>query len=663
MQTNLDLRVIAKLAILVSCASLSFAQSQNVGAVGRGVSISFQNTDGSADGAVSVGFHDAAGTIQVTTNIGAAAFTIAGPATYTGSGQLFTKANAPAGTYTITFGAVSCYAPPVSQVLTLAVGQTITFNGLYQGAASVSVNVSPAGATSATFSISPPIPGMRSTGPYPVTQTGTVPQSYTVTFNAVNGFQSPSPVTLSPSAACSLVFNGTYSQAVISSTGILSITLNMAGGYAIYQSGTNALMATNTSLVSAQQLPAPATYVVKYTALPGYYTPSSQTVTLKAMDSIPLSGIYRRLILVSFTGWSNAPNSSPDLINCMLYRTNSNLGSTGSGIRYPDSTWSSASQGMISLLAEIRDFAVLAQGANMAGFTFYSTDNQNSNACTTASDSVHVEARNWFNSQNVTADDYLVVIGHSYGGNRARLFVDYLKSVGYRTDYLAVVDPIDWDTCDIFPEIGAYITNSTNLCDQSHAPDGLPLIYPDTAATAQSFAQTVGLALSPIEQAALSLLLGITTPGSIPLPKGYTVAPASVIPRQPPIDHRSIDTDFIVHTNIKTSLTNLINGPQVTATAGTAMRTNGVIAMPLTFSVAGKLPADAITITSASLNGVSSTSVPILIGSLPANTSAAPISITFPGTAATSGSVIALIISGQFSYGHPFSINIRLKMP
>jgi len=73
-----------------------------------------------------------AGTINVTTNLAAATFTINGPATYSGSGMSFTQPDAPTGTYTITFGAVPGFIAPMSQTQTLAPGGAITFSGTYQ---------------------------------------------------------------------------------------------------------------------------------------------------------------------------------------------------------------------------------------------------------------------------------------------------------------------------------------------------------------------------------------------------------------------------------------------------------------------------------------------------------------------------------------------------
>ena len=131
------------------------------------------------------------GTISVTTNLPAASFKITGPASYEGGGQSFTRTNVPLGTYTIRYDSLNCFGTPLSETKILSAGQPLSFNGVYKGAATLSVGVSPASATSATFSINPAVPGMRGTGPYPVIQTNVWPQPYTVTFNALTGFTVP----------------------------------------------------------------------------------------------------------------------------------------------------------------------------------------------------------------------------------------------------------------------------------------------------------------------------------------------------------------------------------------------------------------------------------------------------------------------------------------
>jgi hypothetical protein len=72
------------------------------------------------------------GYIYISTNIEGATFTISGPATFSGSGTSWSKGDAPAGTYTITYGAVSGYDAPLSETKTLSTGGLITFTGRYE---------------------------------------------------------------------------------------------------------------------------------------------------------------------------------------------------------------------------------------------------------------------------------------------------------------------------------------------------------------------------------------------------------------------------------------------------------------------------------------------------------------------------------------------------
>ncbi|RMF92364.1 MAG: hypothetical protein D6734_12380, partial [Candidatus Schekmanbacteria bacterium] len=71
------------------------------------------------------------GVITVTTNLDSASFTITGPATYTGSGKVWSQSGAPEGEYTITFTAVADYKTPDSQTDTLVGGESITFDAKY----------------------------------------------------------------------------------------------------------------------------------------------------------------------------------------------------------------------------------------------------------------------------------------------------------------------------------------------------------------------------------------------------------------------------------------------------------------------------------------------------------------------------------------------------
>ncbi len=76
-----------------------------------------------------------AGTINVSSNIAGASYTITGPATLNGSGVSNSHANQPTGGYTITWNDVAGYTKPGSSSQTLSSGGTISFVGNYSGVA------------------------------------------------------------------------------------------------------------------------------------------------------------------------------------------------------------------------------------------------------------------------------------------------------------------------------------------------------------------------------------------------------------------------------------------------------------------------------------------------------------------------------------------------
>ena len=71
------------------------------------------------------------GTINVTTSVAGAEFTISGAASYGGSGASWTSGVAPIGTYAIVYGDVAGYTTPSSENQTLEAGGTISFHGEY----------------------------------------------------------------------------------------------------------------------------------------------------------------------------------------------------------------------------------------------------------------------------------------------------------------------------------------------------------------------------------------------------------------------------------------------------------------------------------------------------------------------------------------------------
>jgi len=488
------------------------------------------------------------GTISVTTNLPTATFSITGASSYSGAGTSFSS-SAPAGIYTITFGSVAGFSTPLPQTFALTSGNSISFSGSYKPFLLV-------GPQTLSFQYKPgtkdPIPAQTlvvssSAGSLPFTVTITTnPPGGNWIVSSKNGMATPAgvniPVTVSPglpggayfatslvsavdaanqavSVPISLVVSATTTKPVGGQTATLTVTTNLPDhGTFTIKDDTGKVVPDAINVGSFTGGLHAGTYSVEYNQVSGYYTPPKQSVTLtKPGIVVPKQGIYRRLLVVSFTGWNNAPDPSnciPTIFHPIKY--------VGSGYQYaigdlPDT-------GIVTLLSKIQtQYPDLAKAAYMAAFTFYATDSAQSNACTTASDSPHLEAGNWFTLQHATQDDVVVVIGHSYGGNRAVRFVDQLKGMGYAVDLLAAIDPIDWDVCDETLWLSGPFLNGIQFCDQSD------LTYVHSAKAALSFHQTLGTLVTAF-------------------PKGYILSHSTVYDM--PDFHTTIDDDGTVHAAI-----------------------------------------------------------------------------------------------------------------
>jgi hypothetical protein len=252
---------------------------------------------------------------------------------------------------------------------------------------------------------------------------------------------------------------------------------------------------------------------------------------------------------------------------------------------------------------------------------------------------------NWIASQSVTPFDIVAAVGHSYGGNRARRFVDDLKLAGMKASFLATIDPLDWDYCNILQVVGG----GTSVCNQSGS------VYAHSAANAQSFHQVLG------QQVCLPKSPTFCT--TFPV-EGYTLNNASVMLR--PDYHMAIDDDSTAHTTITTALLNLVRGPQVTSTVGVLSRTASAINVPIQTSVTGFGTATGITITSASLNGVPASNLVSVggVGDVLAGSSSGALTLMFPATAAAGHSSATLTVNGTYSFGQTFTNTFgRISVP
>jgi len=221
------------------------------------------------------------GSINVITNLDAAAFEIAGPNDYSGFGKTWTQPGTPVGEYTITYGAVDGYIAPASQTATLNVGKMINFFGTYVKMPSGTINVT-TNLDAATFSIIGPASYSGSDKAWAKTEAPL--GEYTITYDDVAGYVTPEPQTETLIKDGVINFIGTYR-----STGTIEVTTNLDA--ATFQlSGPAEYSGSGKSWT--QERAVVGKYTATYGDVAGYITPPSQTATLVLGGKINFAGVY-----------------------------------------------------------------------------------------------------------------------------------------------------------------------------------------------------------------------------------------------------------------------------------------------------------------------------------------------------------------------------------
>jgi hypothetical protein len=228
------------------------------------------------------------GTIVVNTNNPAANFTLTGPATYLGSGTSWSQTDAPAGTYTITYGSVAGYSTPASDTKTIVnSGDTITFSGTYNPIGNITVTTNN---DLATFTITGPSGTTYSGDGTSWSQSNVPLGDYTITYDSITGYDTPpsSSQTLANSGD-TIIFTGTYNPSVgtiVVNTNNTAATFNIIGPTTYSGSG-----------MSWSQADAPeGTYSIIFDPIPGYDTPLGDTQTLVSGGTITFSGTYTKTV-------------------------------------------------------------------------------------------------------------------------------------------------------------------------------------------------------------------------------------------------------------------------------------------------------------------------------------------------------------------------------
>lgn len=138
-------------------------------------------------------------------------------------------------------------------------------------------------------------------------------------------------------------------------------------------------------------------------------------------------------ILLTFTGFLNAPG------DCGQASEESSI--------YPPEC-GPGDKGMINAIENLKaNLDGTGRAVEAQAFTFYTTGDGGDKWIEPKVTIDHSEAWNWL-AQKYEAGDKVHIAGHSYGGNRARLFARALvEKHGIIPASIVTIDPIDWDAC------------------------------------------------------------------------------------------------------------------------------------------------------------------------------------------------------------------------
>jgi hypothetical protein len=197
-----------------------------------------------------------------------------------GSGA--TAANLAPGSHTIDYAALNGYAPPASESVTLASGQSLTLNRSYVQFAQVTVTLAP---SQALWRIDGG--AWQASG---ATVANLAVGSHGIDYVAVSGYEAPPPESVTLAAGQSLALNRSYVQLAQLT---VNFTLN-SGNWRINGGGWRAAGDPAINLTAGS-------YLIEYLAFDGYAAPPSETVTLALGQSLVLERTFIKLARVTVT--------------------------------------------------------------------------------------------------------------------------------------------------------------------------------------------------------------------------------------------------------------------------------------------------------------------------------------------------------------------------
>ncbi len=186
------------------------------------------------------------------------------------------------GAHAIEYAAVSGYATPAAESVTLIENQTTTVARSYTQLAQVTVTLTP---SAAQWRIDGG--AWRASG---TTAPNLALGAHTIDYAALAGYTAPSSESVTLASGQTLSFTRSYIQ-------LAQVTVTLTPASAQWRINGGAWIASG---VTAANL-APGSHAIDYAPLSGYTAPASESVTLAAGQSLPLSRAYVQLAQVSVT--------------------------------------------------------------------------------------------------------------------------------------------------------------------------------------------------------------------------------------------------------------------------------------------------------------------------------------------------------------------------
>jgi uncharacterized repeat protein (TIGR03803 family) len=187
-----------------------------------------------------------------------------------------TASNLAPGTHAITYSAVNGYAAPAAESVTLTSGQSLSLSRSYTALAQLALTLTPG---SAQWRVD--AGAWLASG---VTVSNLAPGSHTIDYSAAAGYITPASETVTLTSGQSASLTRAYVQ-------LAQLTVTLTPSQAQWRVDAGAWQASGATVANLT----PGGHTVEYGALTSYAAPSTETVTLTAGQSLPLSRSYTQL--------------------------------------------------------------------------------------------------------------------------------------------------------------------------------------------------------------------------------------------------------------------------------------------------------------------------------------------------------------------------------